>query len=218
MSLDSDSQQTELPPPASQAAGGESYKVEIKVAATQAAQVQYRAGTTKLAEVGDTTDLRRGELVYESHLRSRGLYGINGSVRTFITIPVEVAAVRFPARGDELPNSASSPNYQVMSPVVGALLGVEPWDYNTGRNSWVIPMRALAGIHMREVRSHIEISTVVGVAATLPLIGAPSELGSSLAVGGYGSVDVAPSNRAFKDRLAFIATFGFNIFSLFAGR
>ena len=207
-----------LPTPETQAAGGEYYDVEITVAAKDAAQVIYRAGTTQLAEVGEARDVRRGELVYQARLRSRGVYGIRGKIRTFVTVPVEVAAIRFPARGDELADSSSSPNYQFMSPVVGVLLGMEPWNYDTGRNLWAIPMRALGGIHVREVRNHPELSVVLGGAVTLPIIDAPSELGSSLAVGGYASLDLAPSGRAFANRLAFVATLGFNVLSLFAGR
>jgi hypothetical protein len=198
----------QLPVPQDDAHGSGVYQVVIKQA-TQS-DVVYRKGVR-------TTGAPEGQFV--ARLRPRGPFGwSNGAFRSFVTIPLNITGLRFPASPRDLSRSSLPTNFSSASLQAGVLLGIERWNYDLGRNPWAVPIRALVGFNIVDLKqASFTPSFMIGLSMTVPLIDSPSQLGTSLALGGFYEVDLR-DDHPFRTGNRFLVTFGLNLFSLFGAK
>ncbi len=147
-------------------------------------------------------------------LRPRGLFGFRAPIRMFVTIPLNLSAIRFPASVRDAASSSESLRYQIRTFDVGALASVELWDYVRRKNMLPIPIRLSTGFLFNPVQRPVAASWVVGGSFNLPLIEGTSQVDTSFAIGLYYEVDMR-HEKAFRQGSHFLLTFGVNIFSLF---
>lgn len=183
--------------------------------------VIYRPGAS-IPQTG--TSAAMGDLEFKANLRPRGPFGWKvAPIRAFMTFPVNFTGIRFPARPEELDKSSASTSVQVTSVEVGALLAVEPWNYDTGRNLWPVPIRFMTGANLYNVtEATASPSWITGASITFPIFDlqkgvAEDQLGTDVAVGLFWEVDVTQ-----KDWIStghhFLATLGVNLLSLFGSK
>ena len=160
-------------------------------------------------------------------LRPKGPFGVthkrnslgSKSVRVFVTIPVDFAAVRFPAAGLDIKSTRDSTMVQLATLTTGALLTFEPWDYTRGTNMYAVPMRFQTGMLMSNwYKGVFHPSAYLGYAITLPVFRGTSQLDSDLALGFGWEVDLRSGYDHFGHRNHFLVTLGMNILSLFGPR
>lgn len=157
------------------------------------------------------------EFSFEARLRPRGPYGFTQPVRAFVTVPLNITGVRFPAAPRSLRKSSDAGHVQVSTLRVGLLGAIEPWNYDNGRTAWAMPFRFLGGMNLVDLGSgRLAPSVLVGASITAPLIDAPSQLGTSVAVGAFWEVDLRDQSPLRASHL--LITAGFNIFSLFGAK
>lgn len=147
-------------------------------------------------------------------LRPRGVFGFRAPIRMFVTVPVNITAIRFPASVRDAASSTESLRYQIRTFDVGALVSLEPWNYVRRKNSSPIPFRASTGFLFNPIQRPTAASWVIGGSFNFPLIEGTSQVDTSFAIGLYYEVDLRQT-RAFKEGSHFLLTFGVNIFSLF---
>jgi hypothetical protein len=164
------------------------------------------------------------ELEFRASLRPRGPYGWQRApLRVFATFPVNVTGVRFPSATSELRASSMPIWGQVTSVQVGALIAVEPWDYNTGKNLWPIPVRFATGLHLFDLsQGTFAPSWVTGLSITLPIVNlqkgtAEDQLGTDVALGMFWEVDLR-ERRPMKYGHHALLTLGVNVLSLFGSK
>jgi hypothetical protein len=195
-----------LPAPLNDEKGSSVYTVSASVVTRSPIDL-----TTTPADGGGTSPAPvNAETNFKAFANPKGPFAVPWDVplRVFATIPAQITGFRFPAAPRELKSSADSPSYQLLSPRTGLMLGVEPWDYNRGKNIF-LGVRLLGGFHMLQTAEpNIVASFVAGPSFDLPLIDQP-QIGTSVNIGLFYELDL-------RDRSShFIVTTGFNILTLF---
>lgn len=200
-----------LPAPSEAANATQVYTVEAKVEITPLANVKYRGGTLERAG-GQGIHTDHGHLRFVTYLRPRGLFGWRCCVRTYVTATTQLGGLRFPAEPRELRNSSQSPDYQFVSPRLGILGTLEPWDYDQGINPWPLNPTLQGGAHFLNLTDGtVELSSLLGVALTVPLVtDISSQLGTKVTVGAFWE-----HNFLGKDHL--LLSLSLNIGSLLSG-
>ncbi len=201
--------------------GNSVYTISVKPLAPLPPAVFYR-GQARAADA--TAAAASTELEFRANLRPRGPYGWQRApLRMFATFPLNVTGVRFPAAPADLSKSSQPPGAQVLPLAVGVLFAVEPWNYDTGRNLWAVPLRFATGMNIYDI-SHgaFAPSWLTGVSVTLPIINlqkgvAEDQLGTDLAAGIFWEVDFR-EQQPLKYGNHLLLTFGFNVLSLFGSR
>lgn len=202
-----------LPRPSSDEHGSGAYSVEIRVAAEPSEVTVYRPGNAPKS-AADVTNVHP-ELRYSSLLNPRGPFATGKSVRTFLTVPVDLSGVRFPANARDLRTSDQATLYQYIPPTVGLLFVLEPWDYDASRNS-LVGLRFNAGAHVFKLSGDSPaLSTVVGASWSLPLFDAPAQLGTTANINVYYEKDW---RSPLGEGHYLVVTTGVNILSLLAGK
>lgn len=200
-----------LPAPQEAANATQVYTVEAKVEIIPLANVKYRGGTLERAS-GQATNTDHGHLRFVTYLRPRGLFGWRCCVRTYITATTQLGGLRFPAEPRELRHSSQSPDYQFVSPRLGILAAVEPWNYDQGINPWAVSPALQVGAHFLNLTDGtVELSSLAGFALTVPLVtDISSQLGAKVTVGAFWE-----HNFLGKDHL--LLSLNLNIGSLLSG-
>jgi hypothetical protein len=197
------------------------YTISVKPLAPLPPAVFYRGQATA---ADPSAAAASTELEFRANLRPRGPYGWQRApLRMFATFPLNVTGVRFPAAPADLSKSSQPPGAQVLPLAVGVLFAVEPWNYDTGRNLWAVPLRFATGMNIYDI-SHgaFAPSWLTGVSVTLPIINlqkgvAEDQLGTDLAAGIFWEVDFR-EEQPLKYGNHLLLTFGFNVLSLFGSR
>jgi hypothetical protein len=204
---DADLVRLRLPQPQVEATGDGFYTVTVRLKVPPPAPFVYRDGT-----VTQNEETPRDS--FTAKLRLRGSFAWDKPLRTFITVPVNATAIRFPANSVDLRSSSSPTAYQAVPFTAGVLFGIEHWDYRLGKNTWAVPLRALAGMQLINLTNANFIpSTMVGLSATFAVVDAPATLQSSLAVGLFWEV-VLNEPHPLEGGGHVLLTLGFNFFSL----
>ncbi len=204
-----------LPPPATDTNGNGPYVITVRTSRT-GTQAIYRDGTTPAGSLSDTATAP--EYVYSARLRPRGPFGFRKNVRMFVTIPVDITGIRFPASPRDLARSSQNPSWQATSVRTGILFGVEPWNYNSGRNRFPLPVRALAGFNLVNItQTSFEPTFVIGGSVTAPILDNQSQVGTSIGLGAFYELDLR-DRHPFSTGNRFLVTFGFNVFTLFGAK
>jgi hypothetical protein len=167
---------------------------------------------------------RLGDLAFHANLRPRGPFGWRvAPIRMFLTLPVSFTGVRFPARPSEVSSSTASSNVQVTKILGGALLALEPWNYDTGHNPWPVPTRIVTGMNLYNVSEGKFVpSWITGVSLTLPIIDlqkgiTEDQLGTDVALGFFWETDVTEHDWLHHGN-HFLITFGVNLLTLFGSK
>jgi hypothetical protein len=165
-----------------------------------------------------------GDLTFHANLRPRGPFGWKvAPIRAFLTLPISFTGVRFPARPSELSKSSNSANAQISKIEAGALLAIEPWSYDTGRNPWPVPTRFVSGLNLYNVSEGKFVpSWVTGVSLTLPLIDlqkgiTEDQLSTDVALGFFWEADVTEHDWLTRGN-HLLVTLGVNVLSLFGSK
>jgi hypothetical protein len=184
------------------------YTVEV----AHKAKGNYR-GIGQIPVNGDTLD--RADLRARVYLRPRGPFGWNKlPVRTYVTIPVQLSGLRFPASGYELKSSTDPTVYQFVSPRVGMLIVVEPWNYDLGRNFSPFGFSVAGGLSLLQASTNpVSVSTLLGVQLQLPLVESPSQLGTSISLGLFWENNLRENGLQANHALL---TLGVNVLTLLA--
>lgn len=166
----------------------------------------------------DAADANRDRLDeranYKARVRLRGPYGLGSPIRVFVTIPVNVVGVRFPASPSDLNKSSDSPLYQSTTLTAGVAVALEPWNYALGRNGSRIPFRVSGGMNFIALSDKVFApSLVVGAAFVLPVIEGPTAVSSAVSLGAYYENDLR-EQHPLETGHRLLLTFGFNLFSL----
>lgn len=200
-----------LPAPPGERKNSNLYTVEVRLNVRARSEITYRSATKDNI---DATALDRADQRFVSRLRPRGPFGWKWApMRAYVTLPVQLVGMRFAASAAELRSSKDPTGFQVVTPRLGALGVIEPWDYNSGSN--LLPLRpSLAGGLMMVdlTKPTLSMSTIAGVQAQAPLIEASSQVTTTLSVGLFWEHDL----RYHDDHL--LITAGANVLSLFAGK
>lgn len=210
-----------LPGPTGDPSAEAPYVVTIRVAARPTAFAVYRGGSDSTLAKDDR--LTAPELQFSARLHSRGTFGWQRlPIRTFFTVPVDLTGFRFPAAAADLKSTTESEVVQLIQPRVGLLFGVEPWNYDKSAHPWPVQLRFLTGFHLFQFADPgVAVSYALGISATLPIFDkAPSQLGTSVAIGAFWEVDLREVGGDFKfDRANhFVLTAGFNVLSLLGAK
>ncbi len=176
----------ELPLPAKVAEGDGPVTVQVRIAAS-APEATYRDGSQDQVKSKLTAELPSRR--FKEYLRPRGPFGFPCCMRMFVTVPVQAIGVRLPASPRDLRTSTDSVNFELTTLRTGVLVGMEPWNYATGKNWLAVPLRVLSGFNFVTVgtsSTRFDPSFVLGIAATFPLIESDrkiaSQIGTSLAL------------------------------------
>lgn len=210
-----------LPAPTSKKSNG-IYRIAARPYAPLPPAVIYRPGAPTTTPTGGAA--AADDFEFRANLRPRGPFGWQRApLRVFATIPVNFVGIRFPAAPRDLRSSSSLTAAQVTPIQTGVLVAVEPWNYDTGHNAWVIPTRFVTGMHLLDL-SHGEFaaSWVTGASVTLPLIDlqkgeAEDQLSTDLALGLFWEVDLREP-KPFKYGQHALVTLGLNVLSLFGSK
>jgi len=210
-----------LPGPTGDPSAEAPYVVTIRVAARPTAFAVYRGGSDSTLAKDDR--LTAPELQFSARLHSRGTFGWQKfDIRTFFTVPIDLSGFRFPAAASDLTSTKQSEVVQLIQPRVGLRFGVDPWDYDKSAHPWPVQLRFLTGFHLFQLADPgVAVSYALGVSATLPIFDkAPSQLGTSVAIGAFWEVDLREVGGDFKfDRANhFVLTAGFNVLSLLGAK
>jgi hypothetical protein len=214
-------QRFNLPAPTGDANADAPYIVTVEVAAQRTAFAVYRTGIDGNAR--DDERKVRPEQVFETRLRSRGPFGWRVfPIRTFVTVPVELSGLRFPAAPVDLRSTSDSEVVQVVTPRVGLLLTAEPWNYDRSKNPLSIPLRFQTGMHMFQLgEGRPGFSFLAGTSAALPVFeGAPSQLQSSINIGMFYEMDLREVGSDFDPgkQSHFLVSLNFNVLSLLGAK
>lgn len=201
-----------IPVPVDDAEGRGPYRITARPAAKRRNDpVVYR--NMDFATV-DPDRREFAELQYEATLRPRGPFGFNQQKhgqRAYVTASTSITGIRTPAIPATLETSSDPASYQLVSPTLGLLAVVEPWDYQNAANPWPLNVAAAGGMNLFNFSNKDStVSTLLGAICQLPVLQDDSgQLGASLAVGAFWENDLVGSN-------AFLVTLGVNIGSLFS--
>lgn len=186
-----------LPVPIGDDKGNGIYTVEARLAARPSGEVVYR-GATKDRVLDQADTVEHSQLRFVARLRPRGLFGwpckrarekeggpSELCVRTYVTATTQIGGIRFPAELRELRSSSEATGYQFVSPRLGILAAIEPWDYDAGVNKWPMnPAFQIGGHFLNLADGAVEMTSLVGVAGTFPLVSdVSSQLGAKLTAG-----------------------------------
>lgn len=192
------------------------YRVSAQVAATPNGDAIYREA--KLEKALDEILLRdHSDLHFSANLRPRGPLGwTKAPIRTYITGSLSLTGLRFPAAANELRHSRQSANIQLMAPRTSVLFSLEPFCDDSGENPWPLDPAFQFGVSLTNLPDVSFAPTILtGAALTIPVIeGAPSQLGTKIALGFYWEHDPRFAGRYANH---FITTLGLNIGSLLSG-
>jgi hypothetical protein len=217
-----------LPKPTDTGVSEGVYFVEAQVRAQPRADVTYRAAfKDKLANADLTAENR--DLRMAAQLRPRGVFGwswrpLGESFRSFVTLPVQVTGARFPASPRDLRTSRDPLAYQILTPKVGLLAVVEPWDYDAGENPTALNVGLATGFQFFQIaEGTVSTSYLFGLQATLPLIHAnnvpsstfSSQIGTALTLGLFWEVDLRDGISRGNHLML---SLGLNVLSLFSGK
>jgi hypothetical protein len=203
-----------LSPPLAESTPDKPYTIRAQIS-EQDSVVVYRPGAFAARQDGVRTGR---DYSYEAKLRPRGPFGFNGpsnSVRYFLTVPLNVTGLRFPANPRDLTASSDAGHVQVTTLQAGLLGAVEPWDYDSGRPLWAVPLRFMAGMNLVDLNGGRFVPSILaGVSVTAPLLDSPSQFGTSVAIGIFWEADLRDEHPLETSHA--LITLGLNIFSLFA--
>lgn len=190
-----------LPKPNTESSDGV-YTVEVQMRAQPLADVRYRS-TVREKLVADGVAAENRDLKMVAQLRPRGTFGwswrpFGDSFRSYVTVPVQITGVRFPASPRDLRTSRDPLAYQLMTPKVGLLAVLEPWSYDSGENPTALNMGLATGFQFFQIgEGTVATSYLLGVQATLPLEYSgttpsrfKSQLGTSLTGGIFWELDL----------------------------
>lgn len=161
-----------------------------------------------------------GDLEFKASLRPRGRFGwVMFPIRTFVTIPVELAGFRLPANARELESSSTDSSVQIVTGRTGWLVALEPWDYDRGVNPWPVPARLMAGMSLfRLGEGRFVPSLMNGVQFSFPVLDLPKgsaedQLGTDASLGFFWEHDLQDGGG---DHL--MITVGANLLTLFGSK
>lgn len=200
------------------------YSVRVEVAAESKQFAVYRTGID--GKIDPDERKVRPEQIFEARLRSRGLFGWRRPrafpIRTYLTIPVEVSALRFPAASVDLKSTSDSEVIQYVSPRAGILLTVEPWNYDKAQHPWPVPLRLQTGLQLFQfAKDKPEFSYLAGVSAALPIFESKStQTQTSASIGLFYELDLREINGDFNAvrQSHFLVSLGFNVLSLLGAK
>lgn len=105
----------------------------------------------------------------------------------------------------------------------GALAALEPWNYDTGKNPWPVPVRFVTGMNFYDISNgNFAPSWLTGLSFTLPIIDlqkgvAEDQLSSDVALGMFWEADIG-EHQWDSHGNHFLITLGLNVFSLFGSK
>ncbi|MBK8256867.1 MAG: hypothetical protein IPK82_29870 [Polyangiaceae bacterium] len=179
------------------------YYVVAEIREQPRADVQYRS-TLRERLIAATVTSENRDLKMMAQLRPRGTFGwsmqpFGQSFRSYVTLPVQVTGVRFPASPRDLRTSRDPLAYQLMTPKLGVMAVIEPWDYDSGENPTAANFGLSTGFHFFQIgEGTVATSYLLGIQATLPLIHSnnvpasrfSSQVGTALTTGLYWELDL----------------------------
>lgn len=206
------------PPPTDQGGGEEVYQIHVQAAA-RSPVVEYADGV--VVPSGDGMQYLSPEYQFDARLRPSGLFGLpykrggfwdGRSARIFVTLPIEGVSLRFPTSLRDLHSTSDSTSVQVVTLRAGALLTIEPWDYNRGENFFAIPLRFQAGGHLIDLGSgSFTPSLLIGFSAALPLVQTSVKFAqTTVGLGAFYELDGRDGSSHA------LLTVGLNLLSLFS--
>ncbi len=162
---------------------------------------------------------------FVGRIRSRGAFGWpsswrGNSIRAFVTVPANVAGMKFPASPAELRTSEDTTTMQLSTLDTGVLLAVEPWNYRYATNPLVLSPLLATGFLFRGFSTAPDQLTrsrplwVLGPQLRFPLNKGDNQRDIALALGLYWSVDLRQP-RPVQDGSHLLITFGVDVLSLF---
>lgn len=161
-----------------------------------------------------------GDLEFKANLRPRGRFGwVSPPIRTFVTIPVELAGFRFPSNARELESSSDNTVVQIVTGRTGLLFAIEPWDYDRGTNPWPVPARWMSGMSLFRIgEGRFVPSLMNGIQISVPVLDLPKgsaedQLGTDASLGFFWEHDLQPGGG---DHL--LVTVGANLLTLFGSK
>lgn len=164
--------------------------------------------------------LALGDLEFKANLRPRGRFGwVMFPIRTFVTIPVELAGFRLPANARELESSSEDSKVQLVTGRTGVLIALEPWDYDRGVNPWPIPARLMTGMSLfRLGEGRFVPSAMTGVQLSFPILDLPKgsaedQLGTDASLGFFWEHDLQEGGGNH-----LMITMGANLLTLFGSK
>jgi hypothetical protein len=152
-------------------------------------RVHYRTGTTEAGP--DGADIQGYE--WSARVLPRGVFGMPIPLRVFITVPVIPLAIRTPALTRNLETSTDATGIEAVAGTTGVLLGLELWDY-LERANLLAPanLRLGLGLLLFDLdETRFRPSFVAGLSFSLPIIEAPSQLGTSVSLSAFLEYDFA---------------------------
>src|SRR5690606_2453330 len=127
------------------------------------------------------------------------------------TAGTTLTGLRFPANTNTVPSSDSPTRYQLISPKLGLLLVLEPWDYVNASNRLIGNPSLAFGFDFFQFSSgQAEVSTLLGPQFQIPLLrDETGQLGAAFGMGLFWENDLRGGNY-------FTTRFNLNIGSLFS--
>lgn len=203
-----------IPTPAEDDKASGPYLVKAYPTQSGKSDVVYRSLRSENATPSDPAEDR--QFVFTATLRPRGLLGWPGqslSVRTYITGSLAFTGFSFPAPIGELRTSEDPTAVAVLSPRVGLLFTVEPWNYRDGVNPWPANPMFQAGFNVFKFSGQaIDVSALIGAAASFPIISESSgQFGAKATAGVYLQEDLRDGSPHL------LLSVGVNVLSLLSG-
>ncbi len=195
-------------------------------------EVRLPIDGTKLLEPSKTYDVsvvrataadeaKKSDGVLVSRLRSRGAFGVRslkkgGSVRFFLTAPVNVAAIQFPSSLHDLRTSDDTRGMQIVGLDLGLKLAIEPWNYRHAENPWPLnPVFIPGALFFRNfgttpaARTRTRAIFASGVEIRLPLVRGANQADVAFALGLFHGRDIRHNESQF------LVTLGIDVLSIF---
>lgn len=214
------SEEIPLPIPKNASGSGEYYLVEAVFVPEGPGAPATVPGSN---DESGTPEATSSSTRFSARLRRRGYMAWSSApLRTFVTFPLQFTGYRFPASPIDLKRSSDRTNAQTVGPRAGILVGAEPWNYDTGKSLWAIPLRGLVGMNLYDLGSGtFQPSVLVGGSVTFPIIDPPgqtaSQLGTDVAISTFWECDLR-QDSPLKHGNHFLVTFGLNVLSVFGSK
>lgn len=186
--------------------GEGAYRLEARLSIGEK-QVTYRAGVAIL----DSSQVVLPDYDYSATLRPRGPYATFREYRLFVTFPVDLFAMRFPAVVRYVDKSSDGDTVQLSTFRAGVQIAFEPWDYAQQRNRWPLPLRFNVGLNLFELADkRFAPSFVAGISLVLGTLG--DKIPASVTLGFNYERDLTEphlgSHFLFTSSINFLSLFG----------
>lgn len=194
-------------PPDDNGSGEGVYSIDARLAPS-APQAVYRSGAFKVILDGST---KTQDFSFSARLRPRGRFATGHNYRLFVTVPVDLFAMRFPATIRNVDRSSAGSAVELTTLRAGIHFVIEPWDYARAKNSWTVPMQGVLGVGLFDIaNAQKALSFVVGTKAVLGTVG--DKLSASVTVGMYYELDLIDPRRGshflVSTDISFLSLFG----------